>query len=44
MTPAEKQKAYRERKKAREKALKDPYQPISSKIIDLSALAPWKRA
>lgn len=44
MTPAEKQKAYRERKKAREKALKDPTQLLSSKLIDLSVLPPWKRA
>ncbi len=43
MTPAEKQKAYRERKKAREADLRDPAVPLSSKLIDLSELPAWKR-
>ncbi len=43
MTPAEKQKAYRERKRARELELRDPDVPLSSKLIDLSELPAWKR-
>jgi len=34
---------YRARVKARAKALKDPSIPVSSPVIDLSALAPWER-
>lgn len=43
MTPAEKQKAYRQRKKQRLEALKDPTQPVKSTVIDLSELPPvWR--
>lgn len=43
MSNAQRQKAYRERKKQRLAALRDPTQPISSKVIDLSALRIWQR-
>ena len=44
MTPAEKQKAYRQRKKQRLEALKDPTQPVKSTVIDLSELPPvWRQ-
>lgn len=43
MSNAERQKAYRERKKLRLAALRDPTQPVSSKLIDLSALPAWQR-
>lgn len=43
LTNAEKQKAYRERKKAREAELRDPDVPLSSKVIDLSELPAWRR-
>ena len=43
MTNAEKQKAYRERKRAREAELRDPSVPLSSKVIDLSELPAWRR-
>lgn len=42
-TSAQRQKAYRERKKLRLALLRDPTQPVSSKLIDLSALPPWQR-
>lgn len=40
MTPAERQRAYRDRKKSRLAALQDPAQPVTSTIIDLSELPP----
>lgn len=43
MTPAEKQKRYRERKKQLELDRRNPSVPLSSKIIDLSALPAWQR-
>lgn len=43
MTAAERQRAYRERKKARRAALRDPTQPVESSLIDLSELPIWQR-
>lgn len=43
LTPAEKQHAYRERKKARLQELRDPSVPVTSAVIDLSELPAWKR-
>lgn len=43
LTPAEKQRRYRERKKQEAAARKDPTRPLTSKLIDLSALPAWKR-
>lgn len=40
MTPAERQRAYRDRKRSRLAALQDPAQPVTSTIIDLSELPP----
>lgn len=43
LTPAEKQRAYRERQKARRAELRDPSTPVTSKVIDLSELPAWRR-
>ena len=43
MTPAEKQKRYRERRKQLESDRRNPSVPLSSKIIDLSVLPAWQR-
>ena len=40
---AERARRYRARKRARHAELKDDSRPLSSKVIDLSALAAWKR-
>ena len=40
---AERAQRYRARKKARLAELKDESRPLRSTVIDLSALAPWKR-
>lgn len=41
---AQRTRACRARKQARLDALKDISQPVTSSIIDLSALPPWERA
>lgn len=41
---AERTRECRARKQARLAALKDVTQPITSAVIDLSALPPWQRA
>lgn len=43
MTDAERAAAYRARKAARLAALRDPVVPVSSPLIDLSALPAWRR-
>lgn len=43
MTAAERAAAYRARRSARLAALRDPAQPVSSAIIDLSELPAWRR-
>lgn len=41
---AQRTREFRAREQARLAALKDLTQPVSSAIIDLSALPPWQRA
>lgn len=43
LSDAERARRYRARKKARRDELKDESRPLRSTVIDLSALAPWKR-
>lgn len=43
LSDAERARRYRARKKARLAELKDISRPLRSTVIDLSALAPWKR-
>jgi hypothetical protein len=43
LSDAERARLYRARKKARLAELKDETKPVSSTVIDLSALVPWKR-
>lgn len=43
LSDAERARRYRARKKARLAELKDVSKPLRSTVIDLSALAPWKR-
>jgi hypothetical protein len=43
LSDAECARRYRARKKARLAELKDICRPLRSTVIDLSALAPWKR-
>ena len=43
LSDAERARLYRARKKARFAELKDETAPVNSIVIDLSALAPWKR-
>jgi hypothetical protein len=43
LSDAERARRYRARKKARLAELKDVSRPLRSTVIDLSALAPWKR-
>lgn len=43
LSDAERARRYRERKKQRLADLRDPQKPISSSIIDLSELIPWRR-
>lgn len=43
LSDAERARSYRARKKARRADLRDESKPLSSKIIDLSALPAWKR-
>lgn len=43
LSDAERARRYRARKKARLAELKDESRPLRSTVIDLSALAPWKR-
>lgn len=43
LSDAERARRYRARKKARLAELRDESKPVSSTIIDLSALPPWKR-
>ncbi|MBG6222139.1 hypothetical protein H4V96_000058 [Janthinobacterium sp. CG_23.4] len=43
LSDAERAQRYRARKKARLAELKDETKPVNSTVIDLSALAPWKR-
>lgn len=43
LSDAERARRYRARKRARYAELKDDSRPLSSKVIDLSALAAWKR-
>lgn len=43
LSDAERARRYRARKKARLADLRDEMVPVSSTVIDLSALAPWKR-
>lgn len=43
LSDAERARRYRARKKARLAELRDETVPVSSTVIDLSALPPWKR-
>lgn len=43
LNDAERARRYRARKKARLAELRDETVPVSSAVIDLSALPPWKR-
>ena len=43
LSDAERARRYRAKKKARLAELKDESRPLRSTVIDLSALAPWKR-
>lgn len=43
LSDAERARRYRERKKSRREELRNFNKPLSSKIIDLSELPPWKR-
>lgn len=43
LSDAERARRYRARKKARLAELKDESKPVTSAVIDLSALPPWKR-
>lgn len=43
LSDAERAQRYRARKKARLAELRDESRPLRSTVIDLSALAPWKR-
>ena len=43
MRNAEAARRYRARKKAEKEARRDPRQPLRSAIIDLSAVAVWRR-
>jgi len=43
LSDAERARRYGARKKARLAELKDESRPLRSTVIDLSALAPWKR-
>jgi hypothetical protein len=43
LSDAERARRYRARKKARLAELKDETKPVTSAVIDLSALPPWKR-
>ena len=43
LSDAERSRRYRARKKARLAELRDETVPVSSTVIDLSALSPWKR-
>lgn len=43
LSDAERARRYRARKKARLAELRDKKVPISSTVIDLTALPPWKR-
>ena len=43
LSDAERARSYRARKKARLADLRDESKPLSSTVIDLSALPPWKR-
>lgn len=43
LSDAERARSYRARKKARLAELRDETVPVSSTVIDLSALPPWKR-
>ena len=43
LSDAERTRRYRARKKARLAELRDETVPVSSTVIDLSALPPWKR-
>lgn len=43
LSDAERARRYRARKKARLAELRDVSRPLRSTVIDLSALAPWKR-
>lgn len=43
LTPAERAKRYRERKKQRLDELKDESKPMRSDVIDLSEIPTWRR-
>ena len=43
LSDAERARRYRARKKSRLADLRDESKPVSSTVIDLSALPPWKR-
>lgn len=43
LSDAERARRYRAKRKARLAELKDESRPLRSTVIDLSALAPWKR-
>lgn len=43
LSDAERARRYRDRKKARLAELKDESKPVTSAVIDLSVLPPWKR-
>lgn len=43
LSDAERARRYRAKKKARLAELNDESRPLRSTVIDLSALAPWKR-
>jgi hypothetical protein len=43
LSDAERARRYRARKKTRLANLRDESKPVSSTVIDLSALPPWKR-
>lgn len=43
LSDAERARRYRAQKKARQAELKDKSRPLRSTVIDLSALAAWKR-
>jgi len=43
LSDAERARRYRARKKARLADLRDESKPVSSNVIDLTALPPWKR-
>lgn len=44
LSDAERARRYRERKRQRLADLRDPEKPVSSSIIDLSEVTPWRRS